>query len=95
MKTGHEFIQQMQEDEVFRRRVEDCPSGEERLAFLKSEGYDFSTFIQIINNLSSGHWPTGGLGQPGGSAIPGKSRSGFLGRVSQIFRTPKSPHPER
>ena len=95
MKTGYEFIQRMQEDEVFRRRVKGCPSGEVRLAFLKSEGYDFSPFIQIINKLSSRQWPTGGLGQPEGSATPAKSHSGFLGRISRIFRTSKSHHPER
>ncbi|MGA9755534.1 MAG: Nif11-like leader peptide family natural product precursor [Desulfobaccales bacterium] len=95
MKTGYGFIQRMQKDELFRRRVKGYPSGEERLAFLQREGYDFSPFIQIINNLSSGQWPTGGAGQAGGSATPVKSRSGFLGRISQIFRPSKSFHPER
>ena len=46
MKTGFEFIQRIQEDAEFRRQVNACPEGVERLAFLKSEGYDFSPFIR-------------------------------------------------
>ena len=47
MKTGFEFIQRIQEDADFRRKVNACSEGEERLAFLKSEGYDFFPFIEI------------------------------------------------
>ena len=54
MKSGDEFIKRMQEDAEFRRKVNACPSGAERLAFLKSQGYDFSPFIRILNNLSTG-----------------------------------------
>jgi hypothetical protein len=51
MKTGFEFIQRMQEDAEFRRKVNACLEGEERLAFLKNEGYDFTPFVQIIDNV--------------------------------------------
>jgi hypothetical protein len=95
MKTAAEFIQRMQEDAEFRQKVNACLEGEERLAFLKSEGYDFSPFVQILNNLSYGHQSSGGLGPTGPSAIPKPGASGFLGRLSQIFRAPKAPRPNR
>jgi hypothetical protein len=95
MKAAAEFIQRMQEDAEFRQKVNACPEGEARLAFLKSEGYDFSPFVQILNNLSSGHQSAGGLGPPGASASPSPGASGFLGRLSQLFRAPKAPRPER
>ena len=95
MKTGFEFIQRIQEDAEFRRQVNACPEGEERLAFLKKEGYDFSPFIQILNNLSSCKQSNGGLEHPGESADPRQGASGFLGRISQIFRTTKGPRLDR
>jgi hypothetical protein len=91
MKTGFEFIQRIQEDAEFRRQVNACPEGEARLAFLRQEGYDFSPFIQILNNLSSCESSNGGLGHPGASAGPRQSASGFLGRISQLFRHAKAP----
>ena len=91
MKTGFEFIQRIQEDAEFRRKVNACSEGEERLAFLKSEGYDFSPFIKILNNLSSDKPSTGALGQPAEGAGPRQGASGVLGRISQIFRAPKGP----
>ena len=95
MNTGFEFIQRMQEDAEFRRKVNACLEGEQRLAFLKSEGYNFYPFIQILNNLSSAKQSTDGLGHPGESASPRQGPSGFLGRIRQIFRAPKSPRLER
>jgi hypothetical protein len=91
MKTGFEFIQRIQKDAEFRRQVNGCPEGEERLAFLKKEGYDFSPFIQILNNLSSCRQSNGGLGYPGESASPRQGASGFLGRIRHIFRAPEFP----
>ena len=95
MKTGVEFLQRMQEDAEFRQKVNACPNGEARLAFLKSEGYDFTPFVQIIDNLSSGQRPTGGLTRSGGSAGPRQGASGFFGRLRQIFRAPTLPRPDR
>jgi hypothetical protein len=95
MKTGFEFIQRIQEDAEFRRKVNACLEGEERLAFLKSEGYDFSPFIQILNSLSSGKQSNGGLGHSAESVSPRQSSSGFLGRISQIFRPTKAIRPNR
>ena len=95
MKTGFEFIQRMQEDAEFRHKVNACPEGEGRLAFLKSEGYDFFPFIQILNRISSGKQSTGELGHPGESASPRQGASGFLGRISQIFRATKAPRLDR
>lgn len=95
MKTGLEFIQRMQEDAVFRQKVNAHPQGEERLAFLRSEGYDFGPFIQILNNLSSGQRSPGGWSQPGGSAIRGNEPPGFFSRISQILFASKSPRPNR
>ena len=95
MKTGFEFIQRMQEDAEFRRKVNACLEGEARLAFLKSEGYDFTPFVQIINSLSSGQRSAAWLGQPGESASPKQGASGFLGRLGQIFRIPKARRPNR
>jgi hypothetical protein len=95
MKTGVEFIQRLQEDAEFRDRVNACPGGEERLAFLKSQGYDFSPFVQIMHNLSYGKQYTGWSGQPGGSAGYQQTASGFLGRLSQRLRADKAPRPNR
>jgi hypothetical protein len=95
MKTGDEFIQRMQEDAEFRRKVNACPEGEERLAFLKSQGYDFSPFVRIMNKLSYGKQSTGWPGQPGNSARPEQPPSGFLGRISQMFRPTKATRPNR
>ena len=95
MKTGFDFIQRIQQDTEFRRKVHAFPEGEERLAFLRSEGYDFSPFIEILNNLSSGKQSTGGSGHPGASASPRQGASSFIGRIRQIFRTTKSPRLER
>ena len=41
MKDAAQFIKRMQEDAEFREKVNACFESEERLAFLKSEGYDF------------------------------------------------------
>jgi hypothetical protein len=91
METGIAFIQRMQEDAEFRRKVNACLEGEERLAFLKSEGYDFYPFIQILNDLSSGKQSTDGLGHPGESASHQQGAPGLWSRITQIFRTPKAP----
>jgi hypothetical protein len=91
MKTGFAFIQRIQEDAEFRRQVNACSEGEERLAFLKKEGYDFSPFIQILNNLSSCKQSNGGWGNPGESAGPRQGAAGFLGRIWHIVRAPKPP----
>jgi hypothetical protein len=93
MKTGFEFIQRITEDAEFCRKVHACLDGEERLAFVKSEGYDFSPFIQILNNLSSGKQSTGGWGRPGAS--PRRGAPGFFGRISRILRATKAPRLNR
>jgi hypothetical protein len=95
METGLEFIQRMQEDAEFRRKVNACPNGGARLEFLKKEGYDFTPFVQIMDSLSSGEWPAGGLPRPGGSSNHKQGASGLLGRLSQFFRTAKEPRPNR
>jgi len=95
MKTGLEFIQRMQEDAEFRQKVNAHPQGEERLAFVRSEGYDFGPFVQILNNLSSGQRSPGGLSQPRAGTIPGNEPPGFLSRISQILFASKSPRPNR
>jgi hypothetical protein len=95
MHTGIEFIQRMQDDLEFRQKVNSCANGPERLAFLKSQGYDFTQFVEIMDRVSSGPRLTGGLPPSGGKADPHKGRSGWLGRLSQIFRPVKSPHPSR
>jgi len=91
METGVKFIQRMQEDAEFRQKVNDCANGAERLEFLKKEGYDFTPFMQIIDNLSSSQPSAGGLGQPGARAGHRQGAPGFWSRISQIFRTTKAP----
>ena len=88
MKTGVEFIQRMQDDAEFRQKVNACANGVDRLAFLKSEGYDFTPFMQILDNLSSCQQTSGGLRQPGKSTSPRQGGSGLWSRITQIFRTP-------
>jgi predicted ribosomally synthesized peptide with nif11-like leader len=95
MKTGFDFIQRMQQDAEFRRQVHACLQSEERLAFLRKEGYDFTPFIQIINQLASWQRSIGEFPQTDGSAAPRKSRSGFLARINQIFRAANPPRPDR
>ena len=95
MKTGVAFLQRMQEDAEFRQKVNACPSGVARLAFLQSEGYDFTPFVQILDNLSSNQWPTGGLTRSGGGASPKPGASGFVGRLRQIFLARTPPRPDR
>ncbi len=91
METGVSFIQRMKDDAEFRQKVNACANGDERLAFLKKEGYDFTPFIQILDNLSSSRQSTGGLGQPGEPASPRQSAPGLWSRITQIFRAPKAP----
>jgi hypothetical protein len=95
MKTGVEFLQRMREDAEFRQKVNACPTGAARLAFLQSEGYDFNPFVQILDNLSSGQRPGGGSTRWGESAGPRQGASGFFGRLRQIFRAPTLPRPDR
>ena len=95
MKEAAQFIKRMREDAGFREKVNACFESEERLAFLKSEGYDFSPFIQILNNLSDVHQSTGGVRPPGGSASPKPGSSSFLGRLGRLFRAPKASRPDR
>jgi hypothetical protein len=95
MKTGVEFIQRMQEDAEFRQKVSACPNASARLAFLQREGYDFTAFAQILDNLSSGQWPAGGSRGSGQNAGPGQGTAGFFGRLRQIFRAPPLSRPDR
>ena len=95
MKTGFDFIQRMQQDAEFRRKVHACLQSEERLAFLKKEGYDFTPFMQIINQLASWQRSIGELGGPAGVPPPVRAAHGFLARINQIFRVAKAPRPDR
>jgi len=91
MNTAFEFIRRMQEDPEFREKVNACPDGEARLAFVKSAGYDFGPFVQILDNLSSVSPSTVSLRQPRGTPIPGQTAPRFLGRISRIIRASLSP----
>jgi len=91
METGVAFIQRMQEDAEFRQKVNACANGAERLAFLKKEGYDFTPFLQILDNLSSSQPSARGLGQSGEPASHRQGVPGFWSRISQIFRSTKAP----
>ena len=42
MKTLEEFIQRLQDDAAFEKRAQAFDNGEELMAFVKSEGYDFT-----------------------------------------------------
>ena len=88
MKTGVPFIQRMKDDAEFRQKVNACANGVDRLAFLKSEGYDFSPVMKILDNLSSCQQTSGGLRQPGKSTIPRQRGSNLWSRITQIFRSP-------
>jgi hypothetical protein len=87
MQTGGAFVQRMHEDAEFRQKVNACANGAERLAFLKSEGYDFTPFLQIMDNLSSSQQSAGGLGQPGTGTRHRQGAPGLWSRITQIFRT--------
>lgn len=87
MKTGLEFIQRWQEDEEFRQQVNAFSQGKERLAFLQSKGYDFTPFIQILDNMSAGQRSPDGLKRPGPGCPLREGSSGFWGRLGQILRS--------
>jgi hypothetical protein len=91
METGVEFIQRMREDAEFRQKVNACPNGAARLAFLKNEGYDFTAFTPILENLSVSQPSAGSLKQPGAGVNHGQADPGFWSRISQIFRPGKDP----
>jgi hypothetical protein len=91
MEKGVAFIQRMREDAAFRQKVNDCANGLERLSFLKSEGYDFTPFLQILDNLSSCQRSTGGLGQSDTTTSHRQCAPGLWSRISQKFRPPKAP----
>ena len=42
MKTLEEFIQRLQDDAAFEKRAQAFDNGEDLMAFVKSEGYDFT-----------------------------------------------------
>ncbi len=90
METGVAFIQRMREDAEFRQKVNACADGVERLAFLKSEGYDFTPFLQIMDDLSSSQQSAGGLGQPGTSTSHRQGAPSLWSRITQIFHTPNT-----
>ena len=48
MKTGFDFIQRMQQDAEFRRKVHACLQSEERLAVLKKK----DTILPLLYKLS-------------------------------------------
>jgi hypothetical protein len=88
MKRGVSFIQRMQDDAEFREKVKACANGADRLEFLKSEGYDFTPFMQIVDNLCSCQQTSGGLQQPGKSFSPRPRGPNLWNRITQMFRTP-------
>jgi hypothetical protein len=95
MKMGVEFLQRMNEDAEFRQEVNACPDGAARLAFLRTKGYDFTPFAQILDNLSSGRQPGSKVPPSTQPARPNSGASGFVGRLSLIFRAFKTPCPDR
>jgi len=88
METGIPFIQRMQDDAEFRQKVNACANGVDRLAFLKSEGYDFTPFMKILDNLSSCQQTSRGLKQPGKSTSPRPRGPNLWSRITQLFRPP-------
>jgi hypothetical protein len=91
MKTGLEFIQRMQEDAEFRRQVNACPAGQARLAFLRSQGYDFTRFIRILDYMTAGPRSLEGLPRTNRWVILANRPPGFWGRLGQIWRGFKFP----
>jgi predicted ribosomally synthesized peptide with nif11-like leader len=53
MKTLEEFIQRLQDDAAFEKRAQAFDNGEELMAFVKSEGYDF-TLEQLTIEFKQG-----------------------------------------
>ncbi len=63
MKTLEEFIRRLQDDAVFEKQAQSFNQGDELMAFVKSEGYDF-TLEQLMNKFEPGEElsaETGGL----------------------------------
>ncbi|OGR26056.1 MAG: hypothetical protein A2139_02135 [Desulfobacca sp. RBG_16_60_12] len=53
MKTLEEFIQRLQDDAAFEERAQAFDNGEDLMAFVKSEGYDF-TLEQLTIEFKQG-----------------------------------------
>ena len=53
MKTVGEFIQRLQEDAVFEKRAQAFDNGDELMAFVRLEGYDF-TLEQLMDEFKQG-----------------------------------------
>jgi predicted ribosomally synthesized peptide with nif11-like leader len=53
MKTLAEFIQRLQDDAAFEKRAQAFDNGEDLMAFVKSEGYDF-TLEQLTIEFKQG-----------------------------------------
>jgi predicted ribosomally synthesized peptide with nif11-like leader len=53
MKTLIDFIQRLQVDPAFEQQAHDFEDGDELIAFVKSEGYDF-TLEQLMDELKHG-----------------------------------------
>jgi predicted ribosomally synthesized peptide with nif11-like leader len=63
MKTLEEFIQRLQDDPVFERQACAFDNGDELMAFVQSEGYDF-TLEQLMREFNHGTTsPTEGGGK--------------------------------
>jgi predicted ribosomally synthesized peptide with nif11-like leader len=53
MKTLEEFIQRLQEDEAFEKQAQAFDNGDELIAFVRGEGYDF-TLEQLLDEFKQG-----------------------------------------
>ena len=53
MKTLEEFIQRLQDDAAFEKQAQAFDNGDDLMAFVKSEGYDF-TLEQLMSEFKQG-----------------------------------------
>jgi predicted ribosomally synthesized peptide with nif11-like leader len=67
MKTLREFIQRLQDDPAFEKQAQIFDNGEDLMAFVKSEGYDF-TLEQLASEFKQEAKPPPDTG--GGSPAP-------------------------
>ena len=87
MKTLGEFIQRLQDDAAFEKRAQAFDNGEELMAFVKREGYDF-TLEQLTIEFKQG----AKLRREAGETAPAPRDAGAsTGRMQKDAAFPRKP----
>jgi predicted ribosomally synthesized peptide with nif11-like leader len=95
MKTVEEFIQRLQDDPAFEKQAQAFEHGDDLMAFVKLEGYDF-TLEQLMSELEPGEQlpaETGGLAPAPVDVSPSpppRPEEPEFPRQPEVFSSPES-----